>query len=84
MRDILGSSVPGLKGKTVRIQKDGVQPDMVPVPKHIQDHYQEIILAIDIMHVNQIPFLIPTSRHIHYHTASVFPSMNGDIIVSAF
>ena len=51
-RDILGPSVPGLKGKTVWKQKDGVQPDMVPVPKHIQDHYQEIILAINIMHVN--------------------------------
>ena len=56
---------------------------MVAVPKHVQDHYQEIILAIDIMHVNQIPFLITASRHIHYHTASVLPSMNGGIIVSA-
>ena len=34
------------------------------------------------MHINQIPFLITTSRHIHYHIASVFPSVNGDIIVS--
>ena len=83
MTEILGPSVPGLKGKTARKQKDGVQPDMVPVPKHIQDHYQEIILAINIMHVNQIPFLITFSRHIHYHTASVLPFMNGDIIVSA-
>ena len=83
MTEILGPRVPGLKGKMVRKQKDGVQPDMVAVPKHVQDHYQEIILAIDIMHVNQIPFLITTSRHIHYHTASVLPSMNGDIIVSA-
>ena len=79
MTEILGPSVPGLKRKTVRKQKDGVQPDMVPVP-NIQDHYQEIILAIKIMHVNQIPFLITTSRHINYHTASVLPSVNGDII----
>ena len=40
-------------------------------------------LAIDIMHVNQLPFLIMPSQHIHYHTASVLPSMNGGIIVSA-
>ena len=77
----IGPSVPGLKGKTVGKHKDGVQLDVVPVPKHIQDYYQEIILAIDIMHVNQILFLITTSRHINYHTASVLPSMNGDIIV---
>ena len=38
MRDILGSGVPGLKGKTVRKQKYGVQSDMIPVPKYIQDH----------------------------------------------
>ena len=37
MTDILGPSVPGLKGKTMRKQKDGVQADMVPVPKHVQD-----------------------------------------------
>ena len=52
MKEILGPSVPGLKGKTVRKQKAGVQPDVVPVPKHIQDYYQEIIMSIDIMHVN--------------------------------
>ena len=66
MKEILGPSVPGLKGKKVRKQKEGVQPNMVRVPKHVQDHYQEIILAIDIMHVNQIRFLITTSRHIHW------------------
>ena len=67
----------------MRKQKDGLQPDMVLVPKNVQDHYQEIIVAINIMHVNQISFLITTSQHIHYHTASVLPSMDGDIIVSA-
>ena len=82
MAEIIGPSVPGLKGKTVRNQKYGVQLDVVLVPKHVQDHYQEIILVFNIMHVNQIPFLITTSRHIYYHTASVLPSMNEDIIVS--
>ena len=35
MTEILGPSVLGLKGKMVRKQKDRVQPDMIPVPKHI-------------------------------------------------
>ena len=62
MKEILGPrSVPGLKGKTARKQKAGVQPNIVPVPKHVHDYYQEIILAIDIMHVNQIQFLITAS-----------------------
>ena len=82
MKEILGPIVPAPeREKTARKHKDGVQPGIFPISKHIQDYYQEIILAIDIMHVNQIPFLIMTSRHIHYYTANVFPSMNGDIIV---
>ena len=80
MRDILGPSTMDLKGEMMRKQIDGVHPNRVPVLKHVQDHYQEI-LAIDLMHVNQIPFLITTSQHSHYHTVSVLPSMNGDIIV---
>ena len=83
MKQILGPSTRGLKGKTVRKQKDGVQLDVVPVPKHIQDYYQLIILTINIMYVNHIPLLITTSRHIHYHTVGVLPSMNGEFIVSA-
>ena len=66
----------------VRKHKDGVQPDVVSISKYVQDYYQEIILAFDIMHVNQIPFQITISRHIQSHTASVLPSMSGDIIVS--
>ena len=83
MKEILGPSVRGLKGKTARNQKDGVQLDVVPGPKHIQDHYQEIILSINIIHVNYKPFLITTSRHIHYHTTSVLSSMKRNIIVLA-
>ena len=37
MKEILGPSIPGLKGKTVLKQKDGVQPNVVPMPKHVQD-----------------------------------------------
>ena len=35
IKEILGPIVPGLKGKTARKQKDGVQPDVIPVPKQI-------------------------------------------------
>ena len=83
MQQILGQNVLGLKENMARKQKGGKQPDMDVVLKHIQDHYKEITLAIDIMHVKQIPFLITTSRHIHYYMASILPLMNGNVIVSA-
>ena len=67
MKEILGPSIPGLKGKTVRTKPAQVNPELIPVPQHIHDHYQTITLAIDIMFVNRIPFLMTTSRHVHYH-----------------
>jgi len=75
MDAILGPSVPGLKGKTVRRNKPAVEPNIVPIPQHIRDHYQDVTLAIDIMHVNKIPFLMSISRSIHYGTASVLATM---------
>ena len=77
MKQSLGPSVLGLKGKTVRKQRNGLESDVVPVPKHMHDYYYEIIVAINIMHVNQIPFLITSSRHVHYHTATVLPFHEG-------
>ena len=83
MKEILELSVPGLKGKIARIKKEVVQPDMVAIPnKHIQDYYINIKLTIDIIHVNQISFLVTISGHTHYHSASVLPSMNRNIIVA--
>ena len=35
MQTILGLGIPGLKGKIVRKQKEGVQPDIVTLPQHI-------------------------------------------------
>ena len=81
MKEILGPSIPGLKGKTVRTKPAQVNPELIPVPPHIRDHYQTITLAIDIMFVNRIPFLMTTSRHIHYHTASALPTMQITNIV---
>eukprot|EP00536_Pseudo-nitzschia_multiseries_P016620 jgi/Psemu1/46926/gm1.46926_g len=57
MRAILGPSVPGLKGKTVRHKKQIVKPNMIPAPQHIRDHYMKITKGSDIMYINNVPFL---------------------------
>ena len=80
MRIILGPNIPGLR-KLVRKQKTGLQPDIVTVPQHIQDYYQEIILAINVIHVNQISFLVTTLRHMHYHTATAMKEVTTQIMV---
>ena len=66
---IFGPDIGALKGKTVRQQPPCVQVDEVTVPPTIQQHYQDVTLACDIMYVNKIPFLMSISRHIRFGTA---------------
>ena len=58
---IFGPDIGSLKGKTVRRQPPRVEDEEVSLPPTIQQHYQEVMLACDIMYVNKIPFLMPIS-----------------------
>ena len=58
---IFGSDIGSLKGKTVRRQPPRVEVEEVSLPPMIQQHYQEVTLACDIMYVNKIPFLMSIS-----------------------
>eukprot|EP00536_Pseudo-nitzschia_multiseries_P007124 jgi/Psemu1/17085/gm1.17085_g len=72
---ILGPSIAGLKGKTTRQKKQTVEPEIVPMPKHIREQYMGITLAIDVMYNNGIPFLSSISRNIHYSACLPLPKM---------
>ena len=68
--DIYGQNLGSLKGETTRDTPTHVniqQPD--PIPITILDRYHEVTLCIDIMYVNNIPFLTSISRHIKFGTA---------------
>ena len=58
---IFGPDIGALKGKTVRRQPPRVEVDEVTLPPTIQQHYQDVTLACDIMYVNKIPFLMSIS-----------------------
>jgi hypothetical protein len=73
--DMLGRSKYGIEGKTVRRQPDAVVTDSLPVPTTILDYYSDITLSVDVMHVNQVPFLISLSDHVHYGTIRALDSM---------
>ena len=55
---IFGPDIGALKGKPVRWQPPCVQVDEDTLPPTIQQHYQDVTLACDIMYVNKIPFLM--------------------------
>jgi len=82
--DIYGPNLGSLKGKMTRDTPSHVQiqqPD--PIPITIMDRYHEVTLCIDIMYINNIPFLISISRHIKFGTAEKLPNRQFQNIMKA-
>ena len=68
---IFGPDVGSLKGKTVRQASDQVRSGrLVPIPATIMDHYKKVILCIDVMKVNKMPFLVTISHAIKFGTVT--------------
>ena len=75
--DMLGQSDVAVQGKTTRTQPDAVvaQDNLVELPPSIIQYYGKVELAVDVMHVNRIPFLTSLSRKIHYGTVNALADM---------
>jgi len=69
--DKFGPNLGSIKGKTTRRPMQHVNITWTRVPQEILQKYGEVTLAIDIMAINKIPFMITTSRHIHFGTAKL-------------
>ena len=70
--DIYGPSIPHLKGKTLWLKIQHVEPiKITSVTKTILDKYKEVIIYCDLMHINGIGFLNTISRHIMFATGSM-------------
>ena len=67
-RTIFGPSVPGLKGKTVKMKSKLPREDEpIEVPSTIVRKYKDIMLSIDVMQVNKTPFLVSKAHHLGYY-----------------
>ena len=77
---IFGPDIGFLKGKTVRRQPPRAEVEEVSLPPTIQQHYEKVMLACDIMYVNKIPFLMSISRHIRFGTAQHIKNQQGATI----
>ena len=66
---IFGPDVGSLKGKTMRKRPIGVGLyDHTPIPSGIVEQYHDVILAVDILYINKLPFIATISRNIRFGT----------------
>ena len=80
--DIFGPDRGSLKGKTVRKALDQVRSGgLVPIPATIMAHYRKIVLHIDVMKVNKMPFLVTISRAIKFGTVAWLKNAKADTLL---
>ena len=75
---IWGPSVANLKGKTTRSRPDPVNigaATITLIPPHILEHHKEVTIGVDVMKVNNIPFMVSISRVIKFGTATELDSL---------
>ena len=72
--DIWGTSVDGLKGKTVQQSSDQVTVQVMPIQPVIMERHRWVTLGVDTMKVNRIPFLVTTSRAMKFGAMELLPN----------
>jgi len=72
VEDILGPNLGSLKGKTTRKPPEKVTINSCDeLPNGVLEEHGNVMLAADIMYINQIPFMMTTSRAMHFGTAEI-------------
>jgi hypothetical protein len=80
--NIFISYTGSLKGKTVRKASKQVRSgDLVPIPATIVAHYRKVVLCVDIIKVNKMPFLVTISRAIKFGTVAWIKNVKADTIL---
>ena len=69
--DILDPDLGCLKGKTVRAKSTQVKISHATTPK--SSARRMLVLSIEIMYVNDIPFLVTISRDLQFGSAQALP-----------
>jgi hypothetical protein len=81
-KDIFGPDLGSLKGKTVRKASDQVRSGgLVPIPATIMAHCRKIVLCVDVMKVNKMPFLMSISRAIKFGTVAWLKNAKAETIL---
>ena len=71
---IFGPNLAGVRGQTVRRPPESVTMNHVQIPKALLERHQRVTLAVEVMFVNEVPFLVSISRGLNLVTAEYTPS----------
>jgi hypothetical protein len=71
---IFGPNPTGIMGRTVRTPPGPVMTNYVQIPWMLLEQNQLVMLAMDVMFVNGVPFLVSVARRLNYITAYHVPS----------
>ena len=83
MNDIFGPNVYMLKGKTVRTRPHKVVSNYIEIPDRLLDAHKRIVLCIDIMYVENLPFLVTVSLNVKYFTAYYLKDRTKESLMTA-
>jgi len=82
--EILGPNLGSLKGKMTRTKPSKVIINTYnKLPTGMLDKHGNVTLAVDIMYINKIPFVMTTSRAIHFGTAELIKNEKISTIMIA-
>ena len=76
--DIFGPNLGALKGKTPARRSTVVSGGRDGVPPDILDRHRDLVVSMDIFFINKIPFLLTTSRNLHFGTVEAIPNRQVD------
>ena len=80
---IFGPNLGALKGKMLKHRSVPVDGKIEGVPPSILERFQKVVLAINLMFVNKIPFLITVSRSLHFGTVKSLPNHQAPTVTAA-
>jgi len=81
--DIFGLNIGSIKGKTTYTTQEHVKVQSQDIPQEIMEKHGKVILAIDIMFINKIPFVMTMSHNIHFGTAELVKDIKKKFKIQA-
>jgi len=81
--DVFGPNIGSTKGKTTYTTQEHVKIHPKDITQEIMDKHGEVILAIDIMFINKIPFVMMASLNIHFGTAELVKDMKNNTLITS-